>query len=393
MAEPIVNRLTLRREICRDLGMPFFRRWPDGLQVQDTATGGTGTIDGSDATQVVDSRFTQQRGYWKKQWLYDVISGEERQIVAFIKDKKALIPEYDFDSPPSTATTIEILAIHSPSEIHLAINDAIIEAFPSFFDAVEDESIVVEEDKRDYELVTVVGGRGVLNNHLRIKSIWIENVSSGGFFVPDTASTTTNIVNANASFSAANVDSTWSISVYAGTGSGQYAEITAKASADGLTISALAVGLDTTSQVRFWQRTKQTRVWVPITAITFDAKDYPTTMRMIENINAHRGLRFRVSFIREEWRGGLGLTSDTSSTVVPKKFIKHQAMAKLLRQRARRLPGEASKYVELAQQDQADADRFKISHSQDLPDQTLWTEEDYAGGSNGGQSVFNPMDW
>ena len=62
MAEPTVNRLTLRREICRDLGMPFFRRWPDGLQVQDTAAGGTGTIDGSDVGKVVDSRFTQDRG-------------------------------------------------------------------------------------------------------------------------------------------------------------------------------------------------------------------------------------------------------------------------------------------------------------------------------------------
>ena len=68
-------------------------------------------------------------------------------------------------------------------------------------------------------------------------------------------------------------------------------------------------------------------------------------------------------------------------------------MAKLLRQRARRLPGEAAKYVELAQQDQADADRFKISHSQDLPDQTIWTEEDYAGGSSEGQSEFNPLQW
>ena len=315
MAEPRVDRVTLRREICRDLGMPFFRRWPNGLQVQDTAAGGTGTTDGSDSSKVVDSRFTQERGYWKKQWLYDVKTGEERVIIAFIKDQKALIPEYSFDVAPSTSTTIEVMAIHSPSEIHLAINDAIIEAFPSFFDAVEDESIIVEEDKKDYELVTVVGGRGVLNNPLRIKSIWIENATSGGVFVPDTASTTTNIVNANASFSAANVDSTWSIAVYAGTGSGQYAEITAAASANGLTISALAVGLDTTSQVRFWQRIKQTRSWTPVTAITFDAKDYPTTMRMIESVNAHRGLRFRISYIGEPQ----GLTTDTASTVIPKK--------------------------------------------------------------------------
>ncbi len=392
MAEPRVDRVTLRREICRDLGMPFFRRWPSGLVVQDTAT--SGMNNPTSVSRLVDSRFTQRRNYWNKQWIYDLSSGEERIIVDFIKDQKALIPEYDFvvapvDSPSASASTFEILAIHSPSEIHLAIDDAIIEAFPSFFDAVEDETMVVEEDKRSYNLIASVGGRGVLSNPLRIKSIWVEEATSGGFFVPDTASTTTNVVNADAGFSQAGVDSTWSISVFAGTGSGQYTEVTAAASANGLTISALGTALDTSSQVRFWQRTKETYAWRPITAITFDAKDYPTTMRMIENMNEYRGMRFRISYIGEPQ----SLTSDTSSTVIPKKYIKHQAMAKLLRQRARRLPGEAAKYVELAQQDQADADRFKISHSQDLPDQTLWTEEDYAGGSGDGQSVFNPMDW
>lgn len=390
MAEPTTDRVTLRREICRDLGMPFFRRWPSGLAVQDTATGGTGTTDGSDSTQVVDSRLTQRRGYWKNQWLYDVISGEERICVNFIKDQKALVPEYDFDSPPSTATTFEILAIHSPSEVHLAINDAIVEGFPAFFDVVEDETLVVEEDKRDYELITAAGGRGVLSNPLRIKSIWVERTSSGGYFVPDTASTTTNIVNDAASFSAAGVDSTWAMSVYKGTGTGQFADITGAAQSDGFPISALTVATDTSSQFRFWQEEKETYAWHPLTAITFDAKDYPTTMRMLENMNAYRGMRFRIQYVGEPQI----LTTDTAAgTVIPRRYIKAWATAKLLRQRARRLPGEAEKYVALAQVDQAEADRFKLEHSQDLPDQTLWQEQDWSSNQGDYFEQDNPMNW
>src|SRR3990167_3549221 len=141
MAEPLTSRVTLRREIARDLGMPFFRRFPSGITVQDSAT--SGLSSGSDS--------------------------------AGIRDAKKLLVEFPFTVAPKTATAIEIFSIHTPEEIHLAINDAITDAFPAFYDVVTYESMIVEEDKLEYELATNnTDGRGVLTNPYRIKNVWIE---------------------------------------------------------------------------------------------------------------------------------------------------------------------------------------------------------------------------
>ena len=367
--------------------MPFFRRWPNGLVIQDTAT--SGLNNPTDSTKVLDSRFTQRRNYWNNTWLYDVTSGEQRRVVDFIRDQKALIPEFDFDSPPSTATTIEIMSIHTPAEVHTAIDDAIAEGFPVFFDIVTDETIIVEEDKRDYELsVNNADGRGILSNPYRIKSIYIERTASGGVFIIDTASTTTSIVNAAAGFSAAGVDSGWSVAVFSGTGSGQYILPTGAANANAIPVAAPTVPLDTSSQLRFWNRAKEVHSWDVVTAIEFDAKDYPNRMRLLWNANEHRGMRFRIQYVGEPQAH---LTDTGAGTTVPKRFIKSRALATLLRQRARRLPGEADKYSLLAQQEQADSDRFKLEHSFDMPDQTTWTEEHYGSGQGDYDNRFDPL--
>ena len=389
MGEPTVNRVTLRREICQDLGMPFFRRWPNGLVVQDTAT--SGMANATDSAKLVDSRFNQRRKYWKSAWLYDVTSGEQRKVVDFIRDQKALIPEYDFTTVPSTATTFEIMSIHTPAEIHTAIDDAIAEGFPIFFDIVTDETLIVEEDKREYELsVNNSDGRGILSNPYRIKSIYIERTASGGVFVIDTASTTTSIVNAAAGFSASGLDSGWSLAVYSGTGSGQYILPTGPASANAIPVAAPTVALDTSSQIRFWNRSVEVHAWDPVTAIEFDAKDYPNKMRMLFNTSASRGMRFRIQYVGEPQPL---LTDTAAGTTVPKRYIKARALATLLRQRARRLPGEADKYALLAQAEQADADRFKLEHSFDMPDQTTWTEEHYGRNENDYFERNNPLDY
>ena len=88
------------------------------------------------------------------------------------------------------------------------------------------------------------------------------------------------------------------------------------------------------------------------------------------------------------------MTTDTAAgTTVPKRYIKARAMATLLRQRARRLPGESEKYSTMAQIEQADADRFKLEHSFDMPDQTTWTEEHYGENLSDYYEIDNPLDY
>jgi len=386
MAEPRVNRQTLRRQIARDLGMPFFKRFPNGIAVQDTATSGINSA--TDSTAVRDSRLTQGRDYWNNGWMYDVNSGEVRLIVDFREHEKALIPEYDFTTAPDTATTIEIFNIHTPDEIHLAINDGITNAFPSFFNVETYENIILEEDKLEYDFVSDTGGGvGLLTNPYRIKNMAIERTGSGQTFQPESATSTT-IVNSTLDLS--DIDSDWSVGVYAGKGAGQYAVVSSVDTATGtITVPAMTLTLDTTSKVRLWERAKELYSWDYITAVEFDAKDYPNKFRLLERYPDKVGLRFRIQYVQEPQ----ALSSDTASTTVPAEYIKHAAIAKLLRSRARSKPGDADKYVGLAGQEQQDAERFKLDHAFDLPDQTLWTEEDFSSRRGDFFEIDNPLDW
>ena len=388
MSEPLTSRITLRREIARDLGMPFFRRFPSGITVQDSATSGLSSL--SDSMGVRDSRFAQQPEFWKNSWLYDPTQGEQRLVTDFVRALKKLLVEFPFTAAPSTATTIEIFHIHSPEEVHLAVNDAILEAFPAFFDVTTYESMVLEEDKLEYELTTNnLDGRGVLTNPYRIKAVWLERTGSGGTHQA-TAGSTASITDSLADLSG--VDTAWSLAIYGGAGAGQYSVIASVSTAAGSITPAtlFTVSPDTSSKFRIWERKSELYAWDPITALEFDAKDYPNKMRLLERMNARAGLRFRIQYVAQPQ----ALSVDTAETMVPKKYIKHKAMAKLLGQRARSKPGEAEKYTSLAQLEDQSAETYKNNNAFDLPDQQLWTEEHYTmRGRNDWFERDNPLDW
>jgi hypothetical protein len=313
-----------------------------------------------------------------------------RMIVDFREQDKTLVPEFDFDTPPDTGTSVEIFSIHTPVEIHDAIDDAIRDGFPVFFDVTTDETLIYEEEKLEYELVdNNSDGRGILSNPYRIKSVWIERVGSGGNFVQDTASTTTSIVNDAGSFSAAGIDSTWLLGVYAGAGAGQLITPTGAANNNAIPVTAPTVALDTTSQIRFWDAGRELYRWEELSAIDFDAKDYPNKMRLRHPMTDKRGLRFRIQYVGEPQT----LSSDTASTQVPEAYIKPHVMAKLLRQRARTKPGEIDKYAALSADMDQRAARYKLEHSFDMPDQTTWTEDDAAIMRGDFFEVDNPLDW
>ena len=388
MAEPLTSRVTLRREIARDLGMPFFRRFPSGITVQDSAT--SGLSSGSDSAGIRDSRLNQPREYWKNTWIYDPVQAEQRKVIDFIRDAKKLLVEFPFTVAPTTATAIEIFSIHTPEEIHLAINDAITDAFPAFYDVVTYESMIVEEDKLEYELATNnTDGRGVLTNPYRIKNVWIERTGSGGTHQA-TAGDTLSISDSDADFSG--VDTGWSVGIYAGAGAGQYAVVSSIDTASGkLNVTGgWLVSPSTASKFRAWDRLAELYPWEPLTALEFDAKDYPNKMRLLERMPDKVGLRFRIQYVGQPQ----ALTVDTAETAVPKQYVKHAVIGKLLAQRARSKPGEIEKYTGLAQIEVQMAEKYKQDFAFDLPDQTLWTEQTH---SMRGRADFfdadNPMDW
>ena len=388
MAEPTNSRQTLRRDIARQIGMPFFRRFPSGIVIQDTAE--SGLANASDSTGIRDARLTQKPDYWIQTWVYNATTSETRLTTDFLAESNTLIPEYDWTTTPDTTHTIEIHHMYTPQEIHLSIDDAIAEAFPAFFDILTSEEIVIEEDKLEYELVTDNSdGRNVLTNPFRIKSVEIERTGSGSTHTVSSSDTSAGTVTISGqTFSG--VDTGWMVSSFRGTGAGQLSSITSGDSTGVITMDTpLTTALDTTSSIRVWDAGTELYPWRPFTAIQFDAKDYPNKMRFLENLRPDAGFRLRVQYVSEPQ----ALSSDTATTVVPKQYIKHYVMNDLFQQRARSKPGDIAKYAALSEQEQRLMDKYKMEHSFDLPDQTLWTEQDWGSGRSDYFERINPLGW
>ena len=360
--------------------MPFFKRFPAGIQA-------TASSD-LDSTFFQDVRLTQRRDFWKNMWLYNVSNDEYRRIADFRQEQQRLIPEFEFTTTPATTDIFEIHSIYTPEEIHNAIDDAIREAFPVFFDVVMDETLVYEQDKLVYDLITSVGGRGTLSNPLRIKKIWIEQTTSGTTHTA-TGGAAGTISDTDATFTA--VDTMWRVSIYGGTGSGQTQEIDTGDSNGLLTPAANWTTIpDTTSKFRVWEALKEQVDWHEISSVRFDAKDYPTNMYMQQRAPAWFGMRFRIQYIGEPQV----FTNDTSPvTVVPTKYIKHYAMGLLLDKRGRTHPSDQNKYAELADREMQKAQQYKADHGFDLPDQTWWQEEDPGMQWGAYWEIDDPLGW
>jgi hypothetical protein len=280
--------------------------------------------------------------------------------------------------------------MYGPEEIHLSIDDAIAEAFPAFFDVVTDEEMVIEEDVLEYELVTNNSdGRSVLSNPFRIKSIEIERTGTGSTHRVTSSDTSAGTVTISGqTFSG--VDTGWMVSSFRGTGAGQLSSIASGSSAGVITMDTpMTLALDTTTSIRVWDAASELYPWRPFTAVQFDAKDYPSKMRFLESLRPEAGFRMRIQYVGEPQ----ALTADSSTTVVPKQYIKHYVMNDLFQQRARSKPGDAQKFAALADQEQRLMDKYKMEHSRDLPDQTLWTEQEWGSNRSDFFERDNPLGW
>lgn len=383
MAFPTSTRAELRRAICLELGMPFFRRYANYLNFGSGSTGVT----------VINTDLAQADNTWKNMWFY-VASvtpststgatadsgnlGAVRLITEFSADSDALTLEYDLTATPETDSTFEIHNVWNAHEIHGAINRAIREAFPHFFNIVTDETLVLEEYKLSYDISALTYRPWI------IADVYVERPTSS-MSGTASATSTTSLTDSTADFSG--VDTNYKLSIYSGTGSGQIKSVASVIGTTQINVTTWTTTPDTTSKYKLWDASEEKLEWYRLTSLRFDSHEFPSTMYLTRLYPGAYGYRFRLKYATDE----LEMDDDDDTTAIPKEYIIYKAIEFLAASRVASSKADREEYAVMEQLYRSKAEDYKERHAFRL-DTNLWQEYD-ANRSRLYFSETNPLEW
>ena len=367
MAEPTSTRTVLRRAICQELHMPFMRR-----------TNGESTVGASPTTtRVTDTALFVNEDGWNNHWWYSITRDEVRRIIDTQSATTEIVLEYPATLPVA-GEKYEIHTVFNAHEIHGAINRALDDAFPAFFDYVTDESLVVKEDTLKYDI------SGLTSIPWRISKLFIER-NDTRIMGTATSGAVGSVTDTTKTFTT--VESGWKLSIYAGTGAGQLRIVsTAVGSVLSPTV-AFSPAPDSTSKYAVWNPSEETSQWENILHVGFDAKEYPTYFYLGRPFPDSLGLRFRLEYSSRP----SALTLEASTTVVPKEFIISKALSILFGQKVNDNRADRTRYANLEEYRRQLAEQYRANRAFNQPDITIWQNPKSLLSSSYGSSQENPF--
>jgi hypothetical protein len=375
--------------------MKFYLRYAD-QQVQFTQSNDTALSNNS--TEVFYcNKLTQEEGAWNNGYIYVIstdanINGLERRISNFNADKDALYVEWpcDTDQVPTTDDNFELVDIWPPVQIHDAINDAIRDSWRTYPDLVLDETLVIEDNKRAYDLSALAQPPS------RMMQVYVERSSNAVGGQVTTVTTSDVFGDTTIDLSTLTADSSvitdWKLSIHDGTGKGQLYSLTAASTTTqlvtGTSTSASATNPDTTSKITIWNPAEHDNNWYRFLPVRFDASEFPNTMYMQEDLSGNEGMRIRLIYLAQHQ----DLSADSDLTTVPKYYVINKALSILHdslvsdnRADRRDHSGIAEHYDQLAR-------AWAAQNPRRLPAGSVWIEPDAHSAYNGGNSI-NPLGW
>lgn len=354
MAEPTITLAEIRRDICRSLKMPFFRRYSSGFLA---ATGGS-------AITLIDSKLTQADQFWRRSWVYRIASQE----VAMITDFQASSDTARLEIPITTIAATDTYEIHTlwnAYEIHNAINSAIRAVRRYFRDNVTDESLVVQEDVRAYDI------SGLTKVPWVVHRVWLEQPASvrRGTVVSATASTLT-VENSGI---LSGVTSNWKVSIYDGTGKGQLRSVSTVSGAQITGLSAnWTTTPDATSKYALWDTSEQTYDWYPFDAVRLSSKEFPTYLYFARRPVDFYGMRIRLEYSAYASE----LTTEASTTVVPLEYLRPAVLSELHSQRIADTKADRDLHFGEWRRFKDEAQEYLLRNSPHMPDSIIFTNQD-----------------
>ena len=357
----MATRATIRREIARRLNMDFALRIGESA----TATGGTTT------TLIDTAMLDQADDYWNGDWLYVVNDadastndGKIRLITDFTQSSSTLTFLEALGASSASSDTFEIHSGWNAAQIHSAVNAAIEDGFPEFFDMNIDESIVLTRDTLEYTLPTSTAP-------YFMNRMWIEQPEEKTKGTASGGSSTT-LVDSSQSWTNDEWNS-MTVAIYHGTGKGQHAVIT-DGNSTTLTVAAwLGTGTtspDSTSKYVIKDTTRELRDHYRITAARFDKVYYPTKLYLTSRYTGFEGYGLRLQYVSKP----SALTAESSSTDMPQEFIVRKALALLYAQRIADSRVDSDRFRYLQQYYDTLAEAYRQQNKWRMPSATMWTE-------------------
>lgn len=362
MAEPTVTLAQLRRAVGRQTGMRFYRY------------GNTGTISAQTGNHVEDNDLLAQvDDFWNRSWFY-VVTGSAAQESRMILDSRQADRSLTLEFPPTTMSVsdeYEILDAYSPAMVHEAINEALREAWPHFFETLEDTSLCVGQDLMEYD----ISGLGAF----MVNQVWIERPDSIARY--ETTGTNTTLY--------VNLDTSEDISQYAfgdwwitifdaneGAGLGYARAISAIDNnlkrVSWTTATPLA---SPGARVTIFNAEEKNVDWYPAHACDFDNKQWPDTMRFkVAYDNFFVGSRIMLRYITVPAE----LSAEADTTAVPIDYVVARARAMLYDWHKDDTRQDRQRFDANFTDQMVRSEAIKANKAFQAPDQLFWTEDDPA---------------
>lgn len=372
MSEPTYTLETIRRAICRQLHMRFFRIYEGEI----TLTGGSTT------TAVAANILAQADDFWNNAYLL-VVSGNQdgdfRRITDFVAATDTATLEYALSGTLSSGDKVEILD-YSPEIIHEAINRAVMDGFRAFPNVAENQTMIIQEDTLEYSL------SGISPAIWMPIQVWLERSS--------------NVIRGQAESATSNTltdtDANWTtnehagklLSIYYGTGAGQAIVTIQSNTATVLTISGtFATTPDSTSRYAVWDPNEQLEDWYRLPAGRFGPEEFPDTLRLTKRYPDFYGLRIRFVYLQ----GPDTLSADTDTTTVNREFVVYKATSIIHDSLVSDSTVNRSAHASMAEYFDRIARDVLDRHRRLIPPFTVWVEEDTATESWEGDNILWPV--
>lgn len=375
MGRQTYTRAQLRRDLAIRMSMPFALRVPDGHAVMS----GTGLT-----TTIIDSiNLIQQNDFWNGQWIYVTSTGTEslRKIVDYAKTTHTLTLDSPLPTVSSTNMQYEIHSVFNAIEMNNAINTAIRDAYPAFFDTKEDMSLFVQESRLEYDLSSIDPKVATIHG------VWLERPS--GAQHGKVMSSSYDVGGDKTTLVVSGVDVTKL------TGVGLLACYDGSATYKGTLLEVTASGanlvcdgdhqLQVDDEFLLFDSDDQDHSWYPLKHIRYVPKEWPNSLYIGTNISSYLGYRMKLLYSSAPTQ----LTADTDTTTVPSEYIMLSAMATLFSSRMNDNRVDRQMYASLSADYKQQSEIYKMRNMFRGMDTEIWME------TSDGNEFYqdNPMNW